>query len=51
MVPQHVLALGVDAIVTYLSGLMYSSAFIREKISNSLSTMKFTNLRIFRVDK
>ena len=51
MVPRHVIALGVDYLFTCLYGCIHPSALIREKFTNSLSTMKFTNFKIYRLDK
>ena len=51
MVPHHVLALGIDALVTFLSRFIHSSALVREKSPKDLPTMWFTNLKVFRLKK
>ena len=51
MVPHHVLALGIDALVTYLSRFIHSEALIRKKLPKDLPTMWFTNLKVFRLKK
>ena len=46
MEPGHTFMLSVDALVNFLARFVHPSALVREKYSNSISTMRSTNLKV-----
>ena len=51
MAPGRALTLGDDALVTCLARFIHPSALIRENFPNALSTMRFTNFKVLRLER
>ena len=45
------LAMGVDYLFTLLYRVIHTSELTRENFSNSLSTTRFTNLKVLRIER
>ena len=51
MAPVHMLTLGIDYLVTFLSRFIHNSVLIRDKCPNALLNIRSTNLKVLRLDR
>ena len=51
MAPGCALAHGIDGLITCLSRFIHPSALSREKYPNAVPTMRFTNMKVLRLER